>query len=127
MTVVWQNSLPFFCQKFITSCSSLCIHRYMILCRKMLRRLHKSHLTPKRLLCQAKKTIKCVARGYFDLCWRLQLSKVGKKRRIGRIRIRTGDLSHAKGTRYQLRHTPRKKMVPSRIELLILAFITISY
>ena len=40
----------------------------------------------------------------------------------GRVRSRTGDLSHAKGTRYQLRHTPGE-VVPSRIELLILALL----
>uniref|UniRef100_A0A0L0P5Y8 Uncharacterized protein n=1 Tax=Candidozyma auris TaxID=498019 RepID=A0A0L0P5Y8_CANAR len=41
----------------------------------------------------------------------------------GRVRIRTGDLSHAKRTRYQLRHTPIEEVVPSRIELLILALL----
>ena len=41
----------------------------------------------------------------------------------GRVRSRTGDLSHAKGTRYQLRHTPVVEVVPSRIELLILALL----
>ena len=30
-----------------------------------------------------------------------------KRRKNGRVRNRTGDLSHAKGARYQLRHTPR--------------------
>lgn len=27
-------------------------------------------------------------------------------KKIGRVRNRTGDLSHAKGARYRLRHTP---------------------
>ena len=30
----------------------------------------------------------------------------GKKKNYGRDKSRTHDLSHAKGTRYQLRHTP---------------------
>lgn len=36
----------------------------------------------------------------------LRPKKKGKKNKFGRDKNRTHDLSHAKGTRYQLRHTP---------------------
>ena len=55
----------------------------------------------------------------------IEKNQIAKQKDTGRIRIRTGDLSHAKGTRYQLRHTPWKILVPSGIEPLILAFIEI--